>query len=224
MTPMNVLIACEESQTECAAFRKKGHNAFSCDLVDPSGGHPEWHIKGDAIPVLRGGRIVTMDGKVHMIDKWDLVIAHPPCTFISNAGACRLYPTKGNLNLERFIKGLYAKLFFMAFWYFGYFGCAKVCIENPTPSKVFDLPKATQVVQPYEYGEPWTKRTLLWLFNLPPLKPTKIIENPKPWVCGNAEIWKKQAAAGMVYGKEKSAKHRSKAFHGLADAMADQWG
>ena len=223
---MNVLIACEESQTVCKAFRKLGHNAYSCDIQECSGGHPEWHIQGDVIPLINGNcEFRTVDGTGHVINgKWDLIIAHPPCTYLSNAGACRLYPQKGMLNLERFCKGLEGKLFFMYFWLYGFFGCGKIAIENPIPSKVFNLPEKSQVIQPYEYGEPYTKKTYLWLFGLPQLKPTKIMEERRPYVCGNSEIWKKQAANGIVYGKEKSAKHRSKTFPGIAKAMAEQWG
>lgn len=110
---MKVLIACEESQTVCKAFRARGHEAYSCDIQEPSGGKPEWHILGDALKAIEGGQVTTMDGQAHVIPRfgWDLIIAHPPCTFISNAGACRLYPKKGVLNLERFANGLKAKLF-----------------------------------------------------------------------------------------------------------------
>ena len=207
---MKVLIACEESQTVCKAFRERGHEAYSCDILDPSGGHPEWHIKGDAIEALYS-------------QDWDLVIAHPPCTYLSNAGACRLYPRKGEIDKDRYIKGLKGKEFFMAFWWYGKNG-GKIAIENPVPSRVFELPEKTQIIQPYEYGEPFTKKTYLWIFNLPELKPTNIVEPIGPYICGNSEIWKKQAANGIVYGKEKSSKHRSKTFPGIAKAMAEQWG
>ena len=207
---MKVLIACEESQTVCKAFRERGHEAYSCDIQEPSGGHPEWHIKADAIEIL-------------FSQKWDLVIAHPPCTYLSNAGACRLYPKAGEIDKDRYIKGLKGKEFFMAFWWYGKNG-GRIAIENPIPSKVFELPEKSQVIQPYEYGDPYTKKTYLWLFNLPKLQPTNIVEERRPYVCGNAEIWKKQAANGVVYGKEKSAKHRSKTFPGIAAAMAEQWG
>lgn len=207
---MKVLIACEESQRVCIEFRKLGHEAYSCDIQECSGGHPEWHIKGDAIETL-------------FSQKWDLVIAHPPCTYLSNAGACRLYPRTGEIDKDRYIKGLKGKEFFMAFWWYGKNG-GRIAIENPIPSKVFELPEKSQVIQPYEYGDPYTKKTYLWLFNLPELQPTNIVEERRPYVCGNAEIWKKQAANGVVYGKEKSAKHRSKTFPGIAKAMAEQWG
>ena len=222
---MKVLIACEESQTVCKAFRARGHEAYSCDIIEPSGGHPEWHICGDVLPLLNGNcEFVTMDGTSHKIEgKWDLVIAHPPCTYLSNAGACRLYPKAGEIDKDRYIKGLKGKEFFMAFWWYGKNG-GRIAIENPIPSKVFELPEKSQVIQPYEYGDPYTKKTYLWLFNLPKLQPTNIVEERRPYVCGNAEIWKKQAANGVVYGKEKSAKHRSKTFPGIAKAMAEQWG
>lgn len=220
---MNVLIACEESQAVCKAFREKGHNAFSCDIQECSGGHPEWHIQGDVLPLINGNcEFATVDGTKHIIDgKWNLLIAHPPCTYMSNAGACRLYPKKGQLNEERYQKGLEAKDFFLQFINAD---CDKIAVENPIPSKVFELPKYTQIIQPYEHGHPFTKKTCLWLKNLPPLKPTEIVEPKGPYVCGNSEIWKKQAANGIVYGKEKSAKHRSKTFAGIAKAMAEQWG
>ena len=220
---MNVLIACEESQAVCKAFRENGHNAFSCDIQECSGGHPEWHIQGDVLPLINGNcEFTTVDGTKHIIDgKWDLLIAHPPCTYMSNAGACRLYPQKGQLDEERYQKGLEAKDFFLQFINAD---CGKIAVENPIPSRVFELPKYTQIIQPYEHGHPFTKKTCLWLKNLPPLKPTEIVEPKGPYVCGNSEIWKKQAANGIVYGKEKSAKHRSKTFAGIAKAMAEQWG
>ena len=155
--------------------------------------------------------------------KWDLLIAHPPCTYLSNAGACRLYPHKGQLDQERYQKGLEGKEFFMKFYSAD---CDKICIENPVPSKIFNLPEKTQVIQPYEFGHPYTKKTYLWLKGLEKLQPTQVIDKSltHPYVCGNAEIWKKQAANGVVYGKEKSARHRSKTFPGIAKAMAEQWG
>lgn len=218
---MNVLIACEESQRVCMAFRERGHNAFSCDIQEPSGGHPEWHILGDALKAIQGGQIVTMDGVTHDIPKWDLLIAHPPCTYLSNAGACRLYPHKGELNQERYEKGLDAKHFFM---HFINSNIERIAVENPVPSRVFELPKYTQIIQPYEYGHPYTKKTCLWLKGLPKLKPTNIVEPKGGYVCGNSEIWKRQAARGEVIGKEKDAKYRSKTFEGIAQAMAEQWG
>lgn len=187
-----VLIACEESQTVCKAFRERGFEAYSCDIIEPSGGHPEWHIQEDALLLINGSvQFVTLDGMLHKVDTWDLIIAHPPCTYISNAGACRLYPKKGQLNQERYEKGLAAKAFLMNFLEAD---CEHIAIENPIPSKVFELPPYSQIIQPYEYGHPYTKKTCLWLKGLPKLQPTDVVEPLGGWVCGNAEIWKKQAA------------------------------
>ena len=162
---MKVLIACEESQAVCIAFRKASHEAYSCDIQDESGGYPEWHIKGDAIKEAYSG-------------KYDMMIAFPPCTYLSNAGARHLYP-KGKLNEDRYKKGLEGKAFFMALWNAP---IKHICLENPTPSKIYGLPEPSQIVQPYMFGHPYTKRTLLWLKNLPPLKATKIIKQYTPFV------------------------------------------
>lgn len=210
---MKVLVACEESQTVCKAFRERGHEAYSCDVVEPSGGHPEWHIMQDVIPLLNGScRFTTMDGTEHYIaGKWDLLIAHPPCTYLSNAGARFLYP-KGILNQDRLELGLAAKEFFMAFYTAD---CEKICIENPTPSRVYELPKCTQVIQPWMFGHPVQKRTCLWIKGLSPLNPTEIIEERQSSkVPGN---WFNKG------GKERQ-KNRAKTFPGIAKAMAEQWG
>lgn len=220
---MNVLVACEESQAVCKEFRRLGHNAFSCDIIPCSGGHPEWHIMGDALKVLNGKCLFgTQDDTIHEIKtKWDMIIAFPPCTYMSNAGACRMFPQKGQIDPERFEKAMQAKKFFMAFYNAD---CERISIENPVPLSVVGLPEKTQFIQPYQFGHPYTKKTYLWLKGLPNLEPTDIVEPLGPYVCGNSEIWKKQAAKGTVYGKEKSAKHRSKTFPGIAKAMAEQWG
>lgn len=225
---LKVLVACEESQAVTIAMRELGHEAYSCDIIEPSGGHPEWHILGDVLDILpmrekereRAIRFKTMDGIEHEIDRFDLSINHPPCTYISNAGACRLYPKKGQLNQERYRLGLKAKEFFLKLYNAD---IDHICVENPIPSKVFEMPPYSQIVQPYEHGHPYTKKTCLWLKGLPLLEPTEIVDPIGPYVCGNADIWKKQAANGVVYGKEKSAKHRSKTFPGIAKAMAKQW-
>ena len=150
-----------------------------------------------------------------------MIIAFPPCTYMSNAGACRMFPRKGQIDPERFEKAMQAKNFFMAFYNAD---CERIAIENPVPLTIVGLPEKSQVIQPYEFGHPYTKKTYLWLKGLPNLTPTEIVEPLGPYVCGNAEIWKKQASKGIVYGKEKSAKHRSKTFPGVAKAMAEQWG
>lgn len=222
---MNVLIACEESQRVCIAFREKGYDAYSCDVQECSGGHPEWHIQENVLELINGNCLfVTMDGKIHKDvshNEWDLIIAHPPCTYLSNAGACRLYPTANHIDKERYEKGIKAKEFFLKCLNAD---CKYIAVENPIASAVYKLPRYTQIIQPYEYGHPYTKKTCLWLKNLPTLTPTNIVKPIGGWVCGNSEIWKKQAAKGQVIGKEKSAKHRSKTFEGIAKAMAEQWG
>lgn len=149
---MNVLVACEESQEVCKAFRAKGHEAYSCDLQECSGSHPEWHIMGDALAVINGRcAFQTMDGARHEISgTWDLLIAHPPCTFLSNAGARWLYKG-GKLNQERYQKGLAAKDFFMKFYNAD---CPRIAVENPIPSSVYEMPQYSQTVQPYEHGHP----------------------------------------------------------------------
>ena len=217
---MKVLVACEESQEVCKAFRELGHEAYSCDIQEPSGGHPEWHILGDAIKAVEGGQVTTMDGQVHEVGKWDLLIAHPPCTYLTNAGAVRMR-VKGQIVKERYAKAMEAKAFFMSFLDAD---CPKIAVENPKPMKLIGLPPYTQAIQPWQYGHPYTKRTCLWLKGLPPLKPTDIItEGVTPYVNGGCKD---------VHGnyrrfqgrKERDPKIRSKTFPGIAKAMAEQWG
>jgi hypothetical protein len=216
---MNVLVACEESQAVCKAFRERGHNAFSCDIQEPSGGHPEWHIKGDAIPILKGGQITTMDGIVHYIDHWDLLIAHPPCVYMTNASAVRMR-VKGQIVPERYEKAMQAKEFFMQFYNSD---IPRIAIENPVPMKLIGLPPYDQIIQPYEYGHPYSKRTCLWLKNLPKLVPTEIVEEHEPYVNGGC----KDAHGNyrrFQGRKERDSKTRSKTFEGIAKAFAAQWG
>ena len=212
MRDINILVACEESQRVCEAFRKLGGKAYSCDIMECSGGHPEWHIMQDAIPLLNGEcSFKTMDGIEHSIDgKWDLIIAHPPCTYLSNAGARFLYP-KGVLNEERLAKGMIAKDFFMHFYNAD---CDRIAIENPIPSKVYGLPPYTQTIQPWMFGHPVQKKTCLWLNGLPELQPTNVVEERQSTkIPGN---WFNSG------GKERQ-KNRAKTFLGIAKAMAEQW-
>lgn len=222
---MNVLIACEESQTVCKAFRAKGHNAFSCDLQSPSGGHPEWHVLGDTTKLLKNNNIefTTMDGARHFVGRWDLLIAHPPCTYLSNAGAARLYKKingESFVNVNRLNKGLDAKSFFMRFLTAP---IERKAIENPVPSGVYRLPKYTQIIQPYEFGHPYSKKTCLWLVNLPSLVPTNTVEPVCSWVSGGSK--KADGTSRKNKGTPfRDSKRRSKTFAGIAKAMADQWG
>ena len=219
---MRVLVACEESQRVCTAFREKGHEAYSCDIQECSGGHPEWHIQGDVLPILNGKcQFVTMDGKTHSIpDRWDLIIAHPPCTYMSNAGACRLYPKAGFIDAKRLEKALDAKDFFMEFYNAD---CEKICIENPMPMKIIRLPIESQRIHPYQFGEPFSKKTYLWLKGLPLLKYTDICAEYKPFLPSGTG----RKLRGDSYGAKECAhesKARSKTFLGIAKAMAEQWG
>ena len=218
---MNILIACEESQEVCKAFRAKGHNAFSCDLQECSGGHPEWHIMGDVRLILDPPTMIfTCDGLRHHIPKWDLIIAHPPCTYLSNAGARWLWAGH-KLNKERHAKGIEAKEFFMRLWTAD---CPLICIENPIPSIIYNLPAYNQVVQPYEYGHPYSKKTCLWLKGLSPLKPTEIIEDHKPFVSSGSYSKTHDPKYKGASRKGGSARSRSHTFSGIAKAMAEQWG
>ena len=201
---MKILVACEESGRVTAAFRAKGHEAFSCDILPTSGRHPEWHIQGDVLPLLR--------------EKWDMIIAFPPCTYLTNAGAVRMR-VKGEIVPERYAKMQGGRSFFMAIYNAD---CPKIAIENPTPMKLANLPPCTQVIQPWEFGHPYSKRTCLWLKGLPPLWPTLIYGYHKPYVNGGCHTkdGKRRKCEGIAF----SQRERSKTFPGIAAAMADQWG
>lgn len=216
---MKVLIACEESQRVCIAFRNRGHEAYSCDIQEPSGGHPEWHILGDALRVIEGGKVTTMDGQAHGVGRWDLLIAHPPCTYLSKAGGSRLR-INGEIQQERFGKGVEAKRFFMRL-YDAPIG--KIAVENPVPLKIFGLPRYSQIVQPYMFGEPFMKTTCLWLRGLPPLKATDTVQPTEKWVSSSDHRKEKRKDRWSASGR-RSAKERSKTFPGIAEAMAEQWG
>lgn len=219
---MKVLVACEESQRVCNAFRKLGHEAYSCDIIECSGGHPEWHILGDALKVINGNcDFITQDGEKHtIIGKWDLLIAHPPCTYLTNASAVRMR-VKGEIVPERYAKAMEAKEFFMRFINAD---CDRICVENPVPLKIVNLPPYTQIIQPWQFGHPYSKRTCLWLKGLPKLEPTNIItEGIQPYVNGGC----KDAHGNyrrFQGRKERDPKTRSKTFEGIAEAFANQWG
>lgn len=194
---MRVLVACEESQRVTVAFRKRGHHAFSCDIKDCSGGYPEWHIKGDVIEHLKSVQPYY----------YDLIIAHPSCTYLSVAGACNFYKN-GELNQERFELQKQAVSFFMFFYNFA--GCKRICIENPRPMKCAGLPPYSQVIQPYDFGDNYSKQTLLWLKGLPYLFPSAIEYN-------------RRSAAPSWVALNRNVEMRSKTFNGIAEAMAQQW-
>lgn len=203
---MNILVACEESGIVTEKFRLLGHDAYSCDILPTSGKHPEWHIQDDVINHLNG---------------WDMIIAFPPCTYMTKASACRMYPTKGNIDPDRYKKMLAARDLFMSIYNAD---CEHIAIENPTPLKICDLPPHTQVIQPYMFGHPYSKRTLLWLKGLPELKPTKIIEDYKPFVASNTSNHSKGKGGSNGAKCFADGTERSKTFEGIAAAMAVQWG
>ena len=217
---MKILVACEESQAVTIELRKLGHEAYSCDIIECSGGHPEWHIQGDVLPLLNGYcAFKTCDGTKHNLsDRWDMIIAFPPCTYLSNAGACRLYPQKGVLNQERYQKGLEGKQFFLQFLNAD---CDKIAVENPVSSKVFEMPPHTQEIQPYMFGHPYSKKTRLWLKGLPSLQPTEPITPVSPYVPAGTGRKNRSKYGSAKRGED--AKNRSKTFPGIAKAMAEQW-
>ena len=217
---MKILVACEESQAVTIELRKLGHEAYSCDIIECSGGHPEWHTQGDVLPLLNGRcTLITTDGVSHTIEgRWDMIIAFVPCTKTSNAGARHLYKG-GLLNIPRYYEGLCGKALFLAVWAAD---CDKVIIENPTPSKVFDYPEPTQAIQPYQFGHPFTKKTLLWERGVPPLVPTNIVEPERTW-CPSGSYSGKHGEKHRGMFTTDRAKNRSKTFPGIAKAMAEQW-
>lgn len=201
---MKILVACEESQAVTKELRRLGHEAYSCDVQECSGGHPEWHLQVDSLELLKM--------------KWDMIIAFPPCTYMTNAGAVRMR-VGGVIQEERFQKAMQAKEFFMAFYNAD---CPRIAIENPTPMKLIGLPPYTQAIQPYEHGHPYSKRTCLWLKGLPPLMATCLVDKHEPYVNGGC----KDAHGNyrrFQGRKERDAKTRAKTFPGIAKAMAEQW-
>lgn len=201
---MRVLVACEESQAVTIELRKLGHEAYSCDLEPCSGLHPEWHLQVNALELL------TME--------WDMIIAFPPCTYLSNAGACRLYPQKGRIDQERYEKGLQAKAFFLSFYNAS---CPRIAVENPVSSTVFQMPPHSQEIQPYEFGHPYTKKTRLWLRGLPLLNPTDLVQPVGPYVPSKTGRKDRNKYGAAKRGED--SKNRAKTFPGIAKAMACQW-
>lgn len=219
---MKVLIACEESQEVCRAFRTLGHEAYSCDIQEPSGGHPEWHILGDALKAIEGGQIVTMDGQKHDVGKWDLMIAHPPCTYLTVTGN-RWFNVEryGDAAINRLANRHEAVNFFMEF---ALSGIPKIAIENPVGCMSTAWRKPDQIIHPYMFGDPARKATCLWLKGLPKLTPTDMVnpviihyQNGK----GTDNPWHMET---MKLPPKERAKARSKTFPGIAKAMAEQWG
>lgn len=199
-----MLTACEESQEVCKAFRKLGHEAYSADIQEPSGGHPEWHIVGDVLPYIDGDcKFTTMDGTEHEITgEWDLLIAHPPCTDLAVSGARWFAEKRADGRQQRSIE------FFMAF---ANAKCPRIAVENPVSIMSSVWRKPDQIIQPWMFGHGETKATCLWLIGLPLLKPTDVVDGREH------RVWR------LPPGPER-AKARSKTFPGIAAAMAEQWG
>jgi hypothetical protein len=237
---MNILVACEESQAVTIELRKRGHNAFSCDLIPCSGGHPEWHIQQDVLPLLNGFcDFTTTDGKDHSInDKWNMIIAFPPCTHLAVSGARHFEKKRTDGRQKEAIE------FFCQFLSAD---CEKISIENPVGiisgdycrkwfpelAARYNLPiKPTQIIQPYEYGHTAKKTTCLWLKGLPKLIPTDIVSPGEFHTTNTGRKFSKGASADMArdeHGKivawndPRTARIRSKTFPGIAKAMAKQW-
>lgn len=208
---MKVLIACEESQRVCTEFRRLGHEAYSCDIIECTGGHPEWHIMQDVLPLLNGNcHFTTTDGTDHYIDgKWDLIIAHPPCTHLAVSGARWFKEGVKPISLQND-----AAEFFMEFVNAD---CDKIAIENPICIMSTRYKKPNQIINPYQFGHLEQKKTCLWLKGLPPLTETDNVFDEM------MKLPEKQRARIWWLGSGKS-KERSKTFPGIAKAMAEQWG
>ena len=220
---MKVLLACEESQAVCKEFRKKGHSAYSCDLLECSGGHPEWHIKGDVFPLLNGDcSFKTMDGQVHSVSgHWDMIIAFPPCTYLTVTGNRWFNIDRyGEKAIQRHKDRKDAIDFFMAF---ANADCEKIAIENPVGIMSSEWRKPNQIINPWQFGDAFEKKTCLWLKGLPELTPTNIVEIPPRKKFDSGKTMPSWYAEAWHLPKEERAKLRSKTFPGIAKAMAAQW-
>ena len=224
---MRVLVACEESQAVTIEFRKLGHEAYSCDIIPCSGGYPEWHIQQDVIPLLNGRcKFIAADDKEHKVDgKWDMIIAHPPCTYLTVTGN-RWFNVEryGKKALQRSKDREEAVQFFLCFVNAD---CEYIAIENPIGCMSTRYKKPDQVIQPWQFGHPTTKSTCLWLKNLPILLPTDIVDIDKSdvyeYVAKNGKIKHDSRNRSKCKTAERSV-YRSKTFPGIAKAIAEQWG
>ena len=220
---MKILVACEESQAVTKELRRLGHEAYSNDIIECSGGHPEWHIRWDALSLINGNcTFLTDDGEIHRIDgKWDMLIAFPPCTYLTVTGN-RWFNVEryGEKAVQRSKDREDAIKFFMAF---ANADCEKIAIENPVGIMSSEWRKPNQIINPYEFGDPFEKKTCLWLKGLPELKPTNIVEVPPRKhfeSCKSMPAW---YADCWHLPKDERAKLRSKTFPGIAKAMSECW-
>lgn len=218
---MKILIACEESQVVCTAFRKRGHEVYSCDIQECSGGHPEWHIMQDVLPILNGRcEFKTMDGVSHRIDgRWDMIIAHPPCTRLCNSGQRWLYFGSQEYRMRKIQEQQKAIVFFMMI---ALADCDRIAIENPQGIMSSSYRKPDCTYNPYDFkGETECKKTCLWLKGLTPLIPTQII----PVGLRTQNIWKARfSGKNYSWNDPAVARLRSVTPVGVAEAMAEQWG
>ena len=224
---MNVLVACEESQRVCLAFLERGHNAYSCDILPCSGGRPDRHIQGDVLPIINGNcEFETVDGQKHRIDgKWNLLIAHPPCTYLTVSGNRWFNVEKyGEKAIKRLQDRQKAYEFFMTFVNAD---CDRIAIENPIGYISSHYRKPDQTIQPYQFGHHARKATCLWLKGLPKLVPTEIVD-PGEIRDGGYSIGAHADGTNngtwLRFNDPELAKLRSKTFPGIAKAMAEQWG
>lgn len=224
---MKILVACEESQAVTIELRKLGHEAYSCDIIECSGGHPEWHIQGDALPLLNGSGdddgafFVTQDVYPHKLPKkWDMIIAFPPCTYLTNTGNPYLNVEKwGDKAIQRYKFREEAFDFFMRF---ANADCEKIAIENPIGYVNTHWRKPDQIIQPWMFGHPFTKGTCLWLKGLKELVPY-VIEKPDNCKSYAWETMIDERGKTISWNSALSQKLRSKTFPGIAKAMAEQW-
>ena len=207
---MKILVACEESQAVTIELRKLGHEAYSCDIEPCSGGHPEWHLQKDVIPLLN--------------QKWDMIIAFPPCTYLTNAGT-RHFSRRINPDWKVDAREQLRKEAFEFFML-----CDRIAIENPVGYVNSHYRKPDQIIHPYYFGDNAKKRTCLWLKGLPKLEPTNMLPEPEPQYICQGELSKGkpigwcEGIKGTTGGQKGRAKARSKTFPGIAKAMAEQWG
>lgn len=221
---MKVLVACEERQRVCIAFREKGHEAYSCDIIECSGGHPEWHIMQDVIPLLNGNcEFETVDGTKHKIEgKWDMIIAHPPCTYLTVTGN-RWFNVEryGEKAIQRQKDRKEAIKFFMEI---ANADCEKIVIENPIGVMSTVWRKPEQITQPYMFGDSAEKKTCLWLKGVELLKATNEVEPPERVKFDSGKTMPKWYADLWHLPREERSRLRSQTFPGFAKAMAEQWG
>ena len=224
-----LLVCCEESQRVCTAFRARGWEAYSCDIEPCSGDHPEWHIMQDVLPLINGDcTFTTMDGIEHHIDgQWDLLICHPPCTYLTVAGNRWFNVEKyGDKAIQRIKDREDAIDFFMAFINAP---CEHIAVENPVGVMSTVYRKADQIIQPYYFGDHARKSTCLWLKGLPCLESINVVDPGEildgGYSVGASANWAVDENGKILsWSDPRTTKARSKTFYGIAKAMADQWG